>query len=169
MSLFGKLIGAAAKKVLASAVEAARQKKEPVPQSRVQANPVPAAGGPTPAPFSTEGAVYVGDTMPPEENQYSFAGSYVDYFDHVFREEYPSYRITHEPARGRQATIFTFTDPAGGTALVVELLRETSRAKKLRADCAAAGIPYLRFYYNHAGWWNTRSYVVRRVNTALGR
>ena len=31
----------------------------------------------------------------------------------------------------------------------------------------AQGIPYLRFYYNHEGWWNTRSYVTRRIANAL--
>jgi hypothetical protein len=34
---------------------------------------------------------------------------------------------------------------------------------KLRNECRAQGIPYLRFYYDHDGWWNTRSYVTRRI------
>ena len=35
-------------------------------------------------------------------------------------------------------------------------------------ECAAAAIPYLRFYHNHDGWWNTRAYVTQRVRGALG-
>ena len=105
--------------------------------------------------------------MPPEENQYSFNGSYVEYFDKVFREEFPSYRIEHAPApKGRRATIFTFYN-AQGKALVVELMSENSVARMLRQECAAENIPYLRFYYDHQGWWNTRSYVVRRTLAAL--
>ena len=108
-----------------------------------------------------------GDVMPPEENQYSFNGSYVEYFDKVFREEFPSYRIEHAPVpKGRRATIFTFYN-AQGKALVVELMSENSVARMLRQECAAENIPYLRFYYDHQGWWNTRSYVVRRTLAAL--
>ena len=108
-----------------------------------------------------------GGAMPPEENQYSFNGSYVEYFDKVFREEFPSYRIEHAPApKGRRATIFTFYN-AQGKALVVELMSENSVARMLRQECAAENIPYLRFYYDHQGWWNTRSYVVRRTLAAL--
>ena len=108
-----------------------------------------------------------GDVMPSEENQYSFNGTYVEYFDRVFHEEFPSYRIEHAPApNGRRATIFTFYN-AQGKALVVELMSESSEAKKLRKECAAENIPYLRFYYDHHGWWNTRSYVVKRTLAAL--
>ena len=91
----------------------------------------------------------------------------VEYFNKVFREEFPSYRIEHAPApKGRRATIFTFYN-AQGKALVVELMSENSVARKLRQECAAENIPYLRFYYDHQGWWNTRSYVVRRTLAAL--
>ena len=30
-----------------------------------------------------------------------------------------------------------------------------------------AGLAYVRFYFNPPGWWNTRSYVVRRIKAAL--
>ena len=33
---------------------------------------------------------------------------------------------------------------------------------------SAQGIPYIRFYYDHEGWWNTKSYVIRRTSEALG-
>ena len=110
-----------------------------------------------------------GPTMPSEENQYNYPGSFLEYFAHVFREDFPVYRVTHEEAAKRRATVFTFWTAAGSKALVVELMPESSEAKKLRKECAAMGIPYLRFYYDHEGWWNTRAYVDRRVRDALGR
>ena len=106
------------------------------------------------------------DRIPDEECQYNYSGSYIQYFEMIFREDFPAYDFTSEQKWG-EATVFTLTKD-GKTALVVELLRETSGAKKIRSDCAAAGIPYLRFYYNHEGWWNARSYVVNRVKAALG-
>ena len=52
--------------------------------------------------------------------------------------------------------------------LVVEIKSENSEAQWLRNACAAERTPYLRFYYNHDGWWNTREYVDTRVRQALG-
>ena len=54
-------------------------------------------------------------------------------------------------------------------ALIVELMSESRPNNSLRDDCSRLGIPYLRFYYDHHGWWNTRSYVVERVRKALRR
>jgi len=108
-----------------------------------------------------------GPALPGEENQYNYPGSYVEYFAHVFREDFPEYRVTHEQAAKRKATVFTFWSAAGSKALVVELMPESSEAKKLRNECANLGIPYLRFYYDHEGWWNTRAYVDQRVRGAL--
>ena len=107
------------------------------------------------------------DVIPAEENLFNFNGPYFLYFEKVFTEEFPQYRVEREAAKGRKAAIFTFWDGAR-KALVVEVMGNTSTAKKLRADCQAAGIPYLRYYYGHWGWWNTRSYVVNRTRTALG-
>ena len=106
-----------------------------------------------------------GDTMPDEENQFNFKGSYVEYFDGIFRTEFPQYRLECEAPR-KKATVFTFYS---GTqkALVVELLASSSASKKLRMNCAEQRIPYLRFYYDHHGWWNTRSYVITRTRNAL--
>ena len=53
------------------------------------------------------------------------------------------------------------------TALIVELLPQRSSVYKLRRDCATMGIPYLRYYYDHEGWWNTYSYVTERTRAAL--
>ncbi len=46
-------------------------------------------------------------------------------------------------------------------------MSESCEAKKFRDDCVRAGTPYLRFYYDHDGWWNTRSYVAGRIRGAL--
>ena len=64
-----------------------------------------------------------------------------------------------------QAVVDALKD--GQKALVVELLSRSSAAAKLRRDCQREGIPYLRYYYDYEGWWNTRSYVTRRTAQAL--
>jgi len=109
-----------------------------------------------------------GDIMPAEENQYSFHGGYLDYFKTVFSAEFPEYVISYEKAEGRyrEAIVCTFAKE-GRKAVVVELMSENSTAKKLREACVSEGIPYVRFYYDHDGWWNTRSYVVDRVKSAI--
>ncbi|MDO4842614.1 MAG: hypothetical protein Q3982_08080, partial [Phoenicibacter congonensis] len=108
-----------------------------------------------------------GPQMPAEENQYNFGGSYVQYFEHVYRAEFPEYRVEFsDPRYGRGKVVTFFSGSA--TALIVELLPKSTDSKKLRADCAARGIPYLRFYYDREGWWNTRAYVVKRTRDALG-
>ncbi len=55
----------------------------------------------------------------------------------------------------------------GKCALVVELFSGKSAAKKLREDCRRAGIPYLRYYIDVEGWWNTKKYVIERTRNAL--
>ena len=107
-----------------------------------------------------------GETMPDEENQFSFNGRYNQYFETVFREAFPEYGLNVEQPRGRDCTIFTFTQ-GGRVALIVEVMSQSSSAQALRRNCRANGTPYLRFYHNHEGWWNTRSYVVTRVRNAL--
>ena len=105
--------------------------------------------------------------MPDEENQYNYPGNYADYFENIFRAEFPQYRLERIVNESWNAVIFTFRD-GGREALVVELMSDRSSRQRLRRDCAARGVPYLRFYHNHAGWWNTRSYVVTRTRAALG-
>ena len=53
-------------------------------------------------------------------------------------------------------------------ALVVELLSQGSDAYRLRKQCRADGIAYLRYYYDHEGWWNTKAYVIECTRGALG-
>ena len=168
MGIFSKLFGKAAEDAAADMFgdekhyfDNLRQDYEPVQPVR----PAPSSkNNPASAP---RGNCPWGDIMPAEENQYSFSGSYVEYFNKVFSEEFPSYQISYAPAEnGRAATIFTFTN-AGRTALIVELMSDRSSVRKLRNQCWNEGIPYLRFYYDHPGWWNARSYVAGRVRSAL--
>ncbi len=107
-----------------------------------------------------------GDEMPAEENQYNFAGNYVQYFEKVLREEFPAYTVKTDDSDRSRRTVFTLYSGMN-KALVVEVMTESSSAQKLRRRCEAEGTPYVRFYFNHRGWWNTRSYVTRRVRAAL--
>ncbi len=107
-----------------------------------------------------------GPEMPDEENQYNFNGTYKEYFDNVFRSEFPEYMIESADVNYGRATVFTFWD-GGKKALVVELISRKSSVYKLRSDCNTLGIPYLRFYYDYHGWWNTREYVKKRTQNAL--
>ena len=109
---------------------------------------------------------YWGPLMPAEENQYNFNGTYVEYFDKVFREEFPEYEIEYHKERNWRSETFTFRKD-GATALVVELLPKSSNAKLIRERCRRERIPYLRYYYNVEGWWNVRAYVVERTRAAL--
>ena len=107
-----------------------------------------------------------GPEMPAEENQFNYPGTYLQYFDHVFREEFPEYQITMEQARLYDGTVCTFRKN-GAVALIVELLSRRSEPKSLRRQCRQTGTPYLRYYYDYEGWWNTRSYVAERTRRAL--
>ena len=135
------------------------------PQNNQQAwrDPAPSAEIKTPAPSGDSW----GEEMPAEENQFNFNGTYEQYFEGIFRSEFASYRIEKEVvARGHRRLIFRFFE-GDRNALVVEIMPSVSESKKLRSDCRAQGIPYLRYYHDHEGWWNTRSYVVRRTSEAL--
>lgn len=107
-----------------------------------------------------------GPVMPDEENQFNYNGTFDSYFENIYRAEFPDYRLEKENATGSKRVIFTFYDETR-KALVVELMPQSSMSKKLRETCHASGIPYLRFYYDHEGWWNTRSYVITRTRNAL--
>ena len=165
MSLLSNLLGG--KKVEKAAEDLVKGlfggKKEVSQQS------APSAQTSAPAPVSApeeEGpsGFSWGPKMPDEENQFNFAGSYTEYFDKVFSEEFPEYDIEKE--YGDQV-VFTFIKD-GSAKLVVELLHQSSGAYKRRRDCAKNGIKYLRYYVDHDGWWNTRRYVTERTRSALG-
>ncbi|MBQ1371730.1 MAG: hypothetical protein IIY70_02245 [Oscillospiraceae bacterium] len=109
-----------------------------------------------------------GKRMPEEPNQYNYPGTYHEYFEALFREEFRFYTFTREEnPKSRHTTSYTFYE-AGRKILVVELLAQGSDVYLLRERCKQEGIPYLRFYYNHEGWWNARSYVVNRMKHAIG-
>ena len=107
-----------------------------------------------------------GDRMPQEENQYNYPGNYVQYFAHIFQEDFPGYQAVNHPDPKGKSTVFTLYN-AGNKALVVELKSENSESNYLRRSCQREGTPYLRFYYDHKGWWNTREYVVTRIRSVL--
>lgn len=107
-----------------------------------------------------------GPVMPDEENQFNFNGTYKEYFRDVFMNEFPQYSIVSYDSNNGKATVFTF-NLGVKKALVVELLSEKSSAYKLRKECKRDHIPYLRYYYDHHGWWNTRTYVAERTRKAL--
>ena len=168
MSLLSKLLGDS-KKELAPVLDALKEAAQKAgvdsilneaqaaaPQRRAESWSRPAASG-----FSW------GEDMPAEENQYSFQGNYLAYFDMVFSQEFPQYRITREPLPKSRSTVYSFWQ-GDRKALVAELMSENSEANKLRSACRAQGLPYVRFYYDHDGWWNTRSYVASRTRAVLG-
>ncbi len=163
MSFLSKIIGAKAEKAASEFVkglmngsQSGQEQSQPQQYAAPVQNTAPAA--PSPSGFSW------GAEMPDEENQFNFPGSYIEYFTKVFNEEFPDYDISR--TEGTQVT-FTFTK-TGSTRLIVELLKQSSGAYKTRRDCAKNGIPYLRYYIDHDGWWNTRAYVSQRTRNALG-
>ena len=107
-----------------------------------------------------------GEEMPAEENQFNYNGPFTAYFEHIFAEDFPQYRVEKQAAAYYAGFQYTFWE-GEKKALVVELLPQSSAAQKLRRDCRKQGTPYLRYYYNHDGWWNTRRYVVNRTRAAL--
>ena len=169
MSLFSKLLNNAGgdkspldllKNAAETVLKEAEKAAENVGKTE-QKSPSPAA--PRHAGQSGNGWSY---TIPAEENQYNFNGTYLQYFDTLFREEFPGYAIRQEPGRDARSPLFVFFRD-GRKCLVVELKSERSSAQAIRRQCEAEGTPYLRFYYDHDGWWNTRSYVRDRVKNAL--
>ena len=107
-----------------------------------------------------------GPVMPAEENQFNYRGDHIQYFEEIFRNEFPEYQL--EKVIEGKATVFTFYS-GGVKALVVELLNSNSGRYRQREECRRSGIPYLRYYYDHEGWWNTRSYVIDRTRAAISR
>jgi len=108
-----------------------------------------------------------GPEMPNEPNQFNYPGTYDAYFSAVFAEAFPEYRVSKESVRKGRATVFTLWN-GDAKALVVEVMAQTSSAESIRYGCAKEHVPYLRFYYNHPGWWNTKAYVIQRARKALG-
>ena len=123
-------------------------------------------GGSVPVSQSWEEEASWYDEVPAEECQYNSGMNYLDYFSKIFREDFPEYEVALETIESGRRYKYVFTK-AGATALIVELMTEKSEANKFRRDTLRQGIPYLRFYFDHEGWWNTRAYVKERVSNAL--
>lgn len=169
MSLLSKLFGG--KKPSISDVADLLQGKDQKPAS-VQAGysaPRPANQTPDYALEETPIGRSWGERMPNEPNQYNYTGTYREYFEDIFSRDFPAWRVTRSfNPYSEKSTAYTFFDESR-TVLVVELVSCRSNLQRLRRDCGRKGIPYLRFYYDYHGWWNARSYVVNRINAALGR
>lgn len=176
MGLFSKLLGDAGEKLLKEAAGAVKKAAAEKKQAQTNASKPDTWDAPAAEPswdepvseapaFGPSGDSW-GPVMPAEECQFNYGGTFAQYFDHVFREDFPQYRLEREQVSG-DTLVYTFWQ-GPSKALVVEVLPQSSARQKLRRDSLRAGIPYLRFYHNHDGWWNTRSYVDRRVKTALG-
>lgn len=169
MSLLSKLLGG--KKPSLSDVVELLQGKEQKPASR-PVSQQPAYTAPKPVYQEPEGEPTPigrswGERMPDEPNQFNYSGNYREYFEEIFRQEFSELRFYREEnPRSSKATAYTFYR---GTekALVIEMLAEGCDVYQLRRTCEREGTPYLRFYYNHEGWWNARSYVVKRMRNAL--
>ena len=124
---------------------------------------------PDPAPAAASGTADATefDGVPAEECQYNSGLSYLDYFSKIFREDFPQCSVSLETVEDCRRYKYTFTEGAD-VKLIVELMTENSEANRLRKTCERNGTPYLRFYFDHEGWWNTRRYVNARVSAALG-
>lgn len=107
-----------------------------------------------------------GKKKPTEENQYNYHGNYIEYFESIFNSEFSNYRYEKETVNKTNNTSYTFYLD-NDKKLVVELFSQNSSANTLRRECETNKIPYLRFYYNHKGWWNTKSYVINRMKMYL--
>ena len=165
MSLLSKLFGGKTdevadmlkKEAVKAVKEAAALKREADAQRKAEA--------PARAARPLEQGLSWGEVMPDEPNQYNFKGTHTEYFEDIFRAEFPGMALNREIVNGGRSIVYTL----GQKELVVELMTEKSAANKRRRDCLQQGVPYLRFYYDHEGWWNTRKYVVDRLHAAMGR
>lgn len=108
-----------------------------------------------------------GEKMPKEPNQFNSRKPFDKYFREIFLEQFPEYEITEEKnVYSNPSIVFTFWKD-GRRALVVEVISERTDVHKRRNECRRTGTPYLRYYHDHDGWWNTRSYVIERTKNAL--
>ena len=140
--------------------KAPEQKQEEAPKPQQAAAPEPEED-PGPSGFSW------GERMPAEENQYNYKGTWQEYFEHIFRDDFPQYQYSADYRPGGKRVVYTLSS-GGATVCIVEVMHAGSDSKKLRERCRNNGVPYTRFYHNYDGWWNTREYVVTRINQAIG-
>ena len=142
-----------------------KQTSRPVSQQPAYTAPRPSyqepMGEPTPLGRSW------GERMPDEPNQFNYPGSYREYFEEIFREDFPELTFYREQnPKSSRASSYTFYRGAQ-KVLVIELVGQGCDVYLLRRNCEREGMPYLRFWYDHDGWWNARSYVVKRMREAM--
>ncbi|MBO4847835.1 MAG: hypothetical protein J5586_01640 [Clostridia bacterium] len=178
MSILDGLLGKIKKEVVDKVADAIKNEiggekpaaQEEAPVGTVIPGGVPSGfvigGGGNPAPSAPEYEDGWYDVVPAEECQYNYDGPFMDYFKKIFAEDFPDYEVRYDVLQDWRRYKYTFLKE-GGTALVVELMSEKSSVTQLRRECLQNGIPYLRFYFDHQGWWNTRAYVRERVTNAL--
>lgn len=147
------------------------------------------AGPPVYSPEALEAATEGswGENMPSVPNQYNYPGSPEEYFMEVLRDAFPGKTVRKEeveyqspsiwikgpdkkfheqPGKKTPACIFTIQQN-GRILLAVELLSVSSKNfKQNQKSFADKGIPYIRFYHDVPGWWNTRAYVTQRALAA---
>lgn len=109
-----------------------------------------------------------GELMPKDENQFDFKGTYKEYFEKIFREDFSEYSFMLSHPKYYSSDIYTFSQD-GSRKLVVELMKKSCEAQALRRETLREGVAYLRFYTDCSdqGWWNARTYVVGRIREAL--
>ena len=172
MSLLSKLLGGK-KPTLSDVVDLLQGKDDqPAPPSRPEPvsnqNTWSAPSQPEPVSEGPSGFSW-GERMPDEPNQYNYYGTFWEYFEDIFRRDFADYSVEHKE-NPRALSVYTYRfSRGGGPLLVVELLSRRNAVYKVREDCRKQGVPYLRFYYDVDGWWNTREYVIQRIRKALGR
>ena len=163
MGLLSKLFGKSAEEAANDLLNEVRKAAQSTTAQPTRQSPAAQTSG---AVGNTDLPVSYGDSMPSEENQFNSGKTWLEYFTGIFHEQFAAYGVSCETQSKGTRAVFTFKKD-GGEALVVELMSENCENQRVRRECRTKRVPYLRFYYDHYGWWNTRSYVVARVNSAL--
>ncbi|MBO4289212.1 MAG: hypothetical protein J5865_03820 [Lachnospiraceae bacterium] len=170
MSLLSKLLSG--KKPSVSDVLDLFQGKEEKPAEAQNVRPAAQPYRPEPA-YEAQGEPTPlgrswGELMPDEPNQFNYPGTYREYFEDIFRNDFADCTFVFEqnPRSSRIQKYAFYRDMR--KVLVVELVGQGCDAYEVRRLCAKEGTPYLRFYHDHEGWWNARSYVVARMRKAMG-
>ena len=111
-----------------------------------------------------------GELMPKDENQFDFNGTYKEYFEKIFTEEFSEYSFMLSHPKYYSSDIYTFSQ-GGSKKLVVELMKKRCEAQALRRETLREGVGYVRFYIDcsEIDWWNARTYVIGKISEALNK
>ena len=177
MGLLSQLLGKKTESAIKDLLNDAEKKiRDGIKDGFKEDSPKPAAAKPAEAsahaaePEQERSDALWGEIMPKDENQFSFNGTYKEYFEKIFMEEFSEYSFMLAHPKYYSSDIYTFSQ-GGSKKLVVELMKKSCDAQALRRETQREGIPYLRFYTNCSdiGWWNARTYVIGKIREALGR